>query len=343
MELMPTNPLFCPVQVSKERIIRQVTGLRPFRPSGFVLKKEQLGEKTLVHNYGHGGGGISLSWGTAKMAADLACENGAADFAVVGGGVIGISTARMLQRRGGMVTIYSRELPPETTSNVAGALWAPVSAYEPEKVNDSFLQKFNLTSRISQRMFQDFVGDKYGVHWIRNYYIGNTFDFPGGKELYPGQAKHHDPNTYFGYTDVTEISTMLVEPPIYLNALIDDFYKAGGKIRMMEFHDANEIAGLPEAVIVNCTGLGSAKLFNDKELMPEKGQLTILLPQPEIDYAYIVSSAENYLYMFPRKDGIILGGTHDKGNWSLEPDPVQTERIIKGHQAIAEALLASRV
>lgn len=343
MELMPTNPLFHPVQVSKERIIRQVTGLRPFRPSGFVLMRDRLDEKVLVHNYGHGGGGISLSWGTAKMAADLACETGATSFAVLGAGVIGISTARMLQRRGGAVTIYSRELPPETTSNVAGALWAPVSAYEPDKVNEAFLQKFNLASKISQRMFQDFVGDKYGVNWIRNYYIGNTFDFPGGKELYPGQATHRDPKIYFGYPEVTEINTMLIQPPIYLNALIDDFYKAGGTVRVTDFQDANQIAGLPESVIVNCTGLGSAKLFNDKELMPEKGQLTILLPQPEIDYAYIVSSPENYLYMFPRKDGIVLGGTHDKGNWSLEPDPVQRERILKGHQAIAASLPAFKV
>jgi glycine/D-amino acid oxidase-like deaminating enzyme len=84
--------------------------------------------------------------------------------------------------------------------------------------------------------------------------------------------------------------------------------------------------------------LGAGKLFNDKEIVPIKGQLTVLLPQPEINYAYVLPSRDNLLYMFPRKDGIILGGTYDKGNGSLEPDPRESERIINGHATIAKSL-----
>ena len=61
-----------PVQVSWDRVIRTTVGLRPYRPSGFVLRGERLDGKTLIHNYGHGGSGMSLSWGTGSMAADLA-------------------------------------------------------------------------------------------------------------------------------------------------------------------------------------------------------------------------------------------------------------------------------
>lgn len=57
---------FTPVNVSRERVIRTVVGLRPFRPSGFVVRAESLGDKLLVHNYGHGGGGVTLSWGCAE-------------------------------------------------------------------------------------------------------------------------------------------------------------------------------------------------------------------------------------------------------------------------------------
>src|SRR5258706_8156949 len=126
---------FAPVKVSRDRIIREVVGLRPYRPEGFRVEAERIGEKLLVHNYGHGGAGITLSWGTASLAVDLLSEPGAIatgsrhsrslsahrHFAVLGCGVNGLSTARLLQRRfqngPGTVTIYAKDLPPETTSN----------------------------------------------------------------------------------------------------------------------------------------------------------------------------------------------------------------------------------
>jgi D-amino-acid oxidase len=327
-----------PVNVSPDRVIRTVVGLRPFRPSGFMLKSEQINRKTIIHNYGHGGGGVSLSWGTAKLAVDLALQTQATSFAVLGCGVIGLSTARLLQRKGYQVTIYAKDLPPETTSNIAGALWEPVSVYEEGREGSEFMTQFTLASKLSNRMFQDFVGDKYGVRWIRNYLIEENFDFPGGKELYPGYKEHHDQKRYFGSQDVAEYNTMLIEPPIYLNALLEDFYLAGGKLKIKTFNSLEDVSTLSEKVIMNCTGLGSGKLFNDKEIIPIKGQLAVLLPQPEIDYSYIFPSADNLLYMFPRKDGIILGGLFEKGSWSLDPSPKESERILNGHYKISKSL-----
>src|SRR5258707_7675036 len=68
---------FEPVKVSRDRIIRDVDGLRPYRPEGFKVEAERIGEKLLVHNYGHGGAGITLSWGTASLAVDVLSEPGA--------------------------------------------------------------------------------------------------------------------------------------------------------------------------------------------------------------------------------------------------------------------------
>ncbi len=73
-----------PVHVSEARIIRLDVGLRPFRPSGFRVEREMLGDNVLVHNYGHGGGGITLSWGTAKLAVDLGFDASKPDVAVLG-------------------------------------------------------------------------------------------------------------------------------------------------------------------------------------------------------------------------------------------------------------------
>src|SRR5262249_3407771 len=119
-----------PVRVSEDRIIRIDVGLRPFRPQGFRVEREALGEKALVDNYGHGGGGIALSWGTSKLAVDLGYDASKPDCAVIGCGAVGMATARLLQERGARVRIYAKDLPPNTTSNVAGAQWWPSTVYD---------------------------------------------------------------------------------------------------------------------------------------------------------------------------------------------------------------------
>jgi D-amino-acid oxidase len=329
---------FSPVKVAKDRIIRTVVGLRPYRPEGFVVKTERLGKKILIHNYGHGGAGMSLSWGSSTLAADEARTTERKRFAVLGCGVMGLSTARLLQRRGGTVTIYAKDMPPETTSNVAGALWLPTSSYHSQSVTPEFLNQFRLAARISNREFQNLVGDNYGVRWIESYLLqqepAQDRELTGGAALYPATQSHRAPKQYFGFPHVTQFNTMLIEPATYLNALLRDFYLAGGKIVVKEFRSREELALLPEQVILNCTGLGARALFKDEGLVPVRGQLEVLLPQPEIDYCYLFGS----IYMFPRRDGIILGGSFDYENWSLQADPAQTKLILDGHADVMKGL-----
>jgi D-amino-acid oxidase len=346
---------FAPIKVSRDRVIREVVGLRPYRPDGFRVEAERIGEKLLIHNYGHGGAGITLSWGTASLAVDLLSEAGAVTagpsrrrrmnqrprrFAVLGCGVNGLSTARLLQRRysPATVTIYAKDLPPETTSNIAGGFWSPTSVYEPGVATTKFAEQFRLACRISNRAFQTLAGPEYGVRWMDTFEfyrneVGAARELPGGNDLYPQSVIHREPDDYFGFPFVRQYSTMLIEPPTYLNALLRDFYVAGGKLVVKEFRNGEEIKRLPEQVIFNCTGLGARALFGDEKLEPVRGQLEVLLPQPEIDYCYVGSG-----YMFPRRDGIILGGTFDHGDWSLEPDPEQAAGILNAHQEIMKGL-----
>jgi glycine/D-amino acid oxidase-like deaminating enzyme len=329
---------FAPVKISRERLIRTVVGLRPYRPEGFVVGAERSGEKLVIHNYGHGGAGVTLSWGSAAMAADLAREAGRGDFAVLGCGVMGLSTARLLQRRGGQVTIYAKGQPPETTSNISGALWYPTSSFNPQKIDQAFTEKFRLACRTSHRAFQDLVGDGYGVRWIETFLLRNeppqNPELIGGAQLYPETLIHQDQLRHFGFPHVTQFNTMLIEPAVYLSALLRDFHLAGGKVVVKEFRGREEIAALREPVVFNCTGLGARTLFGDDKLIPVRGQLEVLLPQPEVDYCYLSGS----LYMFPRRDGIILGGTFEHDRWSLDADANQTLLTLEGNARIMGGL-----
>ena len=118
---MTAATYLAPVRVDPSRLIRTSVGLRPFRPGGFVVRTERLGDKVVVHDYGHGGCGITLSWGTARLALLEALHTPHRDVAVLGAGAVGLAAARALQAAGFAVTVYSRELPPHTTSDAAGA------------------------------------------------------------------------------------------------------------------------------------------------------------------------------------------------------------------------------
>jgi D-amino-acid oxidase len=315
-----------PVIADESRIIRTVVGLRPFRRTGFALYATQLGSKRLVHNYGHGGGGISLSWGCATLAADFLNDVGTRQAAVLGCGVIGLSTARILQERGFDVSIYTDAMPPNTTSNIAGGQWAPTAVFAEESVPSTFLPVFQKAAAIANRRFELMVGARYGIRWIDNYDLTTRPDQQGqydtesreGVALFTDVARIDPASTPFSAPFVRRFATMLIEPNTYLPALLEDFYIAGGRIRFKRFDSVRGVAHLREESIVNCTGLGSHELFGDADLFPVRGQLTVLEPQPDVNYVVVAPGPS---YMFPRSDGIVVGGTFQPNDWSIEPDP----------------------
>ena len=336
-----------PVRVSLDREIRTIAGLRPYRPSGFVVRAESLGDTLLVHNYGHGGAGITLCWGTSKLAVDLIPSDRRDQVGVLGCGAVGLATARLLQEAGARVTIYAKELPPNTTSNVAGGQWFPFFVSDSARRTPEFARQLVAASAHAYRRYQTMVGSRYGVRWVRNYALASErwpdtgLLGPYGPmapmlpELKDLSASEHP---FSGYAYVRQFDTMLIEPPVYLAAMLADVRTAGATIRVGELPDREALRRLPERVLVNCTGLGARALFGDEELTPVKGQLTFLLPQPEVDYILLRGD----LYMFPRSDGILLGGTHENGVWSLEPDEEARQRIVARHKAFFETFRRCR-
>ena len=330
------------VNVSPEREIRTVVGLRPFRPSGFVVATQKLDDKLIVHNYGHGGGGVTLSWGTGELASREVDASGGKDVAVLGCGAVGLATARLLQERGYTVTIYAKDLPPNTTSNIAGAQWSPAYVFDHDRIAPGFRLRLIEACHLANRRYQVMVGPRYGIRWLPNFYMGDEPIPSGGllspdgplRDLFAEMRYLEASENPFPFPAVLQFDTMIIEPNRYLPAVMDDFHLAGGRIVVQEFHTPAELQTIPQPVIVNCTGLGAKALFGDEELTPIKGQLTVLLPQAEIDYCTLPPD----LYMFPRSDGILLGGTHEAGVWSLEPNLEAKQRILAEHARIFQQM-----
>ena len=331
-----------PVHVENRNILRNIVGLRPYRPSGFVVRAEKVDDTLVIHNYGHGGAGITLSWGTAQLALQLACPGQEGPVAVLGCGAVGLATARLLQESGFKVTIYAKALPPDTTSNAAGGAWTPFLVADPAKMDARFSQQLLSAAEFAHARYQNMLGDQFGVRWIRSYTISKGgFDEssaigeqsmfrsmrPEFRDLTP--AEHPFPAD----CAVRQFDTLLIEPPKYLQAMMDAFRQASGTILVGAIPDRAAIARLPEKLVFNCTGLGAKDLFDDSELTPARGQLTLLKPQPEIHYA--VSHDE--LYMLPRSDGIVLGGTYELGDTSLAPDMDKMRKILARHKAFFDS------
>lgn len=317
-----------PVLASPERVIRTVAGLRPYRRSGFVVRREALGDKALVHNYGHGGSGITLGWGTSRLAVDLGLPGHQGPVAVIGSGIVGLTTARLVQEAGFPVTLYTRALPPDTTSNIAGGQFGPSFLFRDADVDAAWRAQYHAALAYSWRRWQIMVGDEYGIRWTPTYEYndGSGGDpeirayQPNGRLLGPGQHPFPDRHIF-------AFDTMYAETGRLLRQLTRDVQTAAGTIAIRDFATPADVMALPESLVFNCTGLGAHALFGDTELTPIRGQLAILIPQAEVNYAYLGGG----LYMFPRADGIVLGGTYERGEWDPTPQPEAIAAIIERH------------
>lgn len=331
------------LRLSTDRIVKETVGLRPFRPSGPRIEAETLDQKTIVHNYGHGGSGWSLSWGTGHLARQLVLATGAKQVAVLGCGTVGIATARLLQESGCTVTIYAKDLPPNVTSNLATGTWSPASRVcDPKVAKPEFQKTWEDATRYSFRRFQNLLGMNDIAAWVEEYSVfdtpppsvqvrvnpamvaqgGEAYDVPG---LIPERVQLSAKEHPFGVKKwVGRRSNLMFNIPAYLHHHLTDFLLFGGKVKIQEIKRLEDIDALPERVVVNCLGLGAKAVFNDAELTPVSGQLSCLIPQTEVQYKLITMGA-NFI---ARKDGIYLGGNGIVGNWDTTPSREQTEKVV---------------
>src|SRR5579864_1955887 len=155
----PAKLVFPRLRASVDRITRITVCTRPFRAQGPRLDTEQVGSKLVVHNYGHGGSGWSLSWGSSGIAVRKAMASGERDIAVIGCGAMGLTSALLLQRAGARVTIYAKDLPLNVRSSLASGLYTPDSRIcLEEHATPAFKQTWEQMARQSFQTYQSFLG-----------------------------------------------------------------------------------------------------------------------------------------------------------------------------------------
>ena len=327
-------PKLMPIRAEADRIFRVTVCLRPFRAAGPRLDVERVGDKTVVHNYGHGGSGWSLSWGSSSIAVEKAMAAGERDVAVIGCGALGLTSAILLQRAGAKVTIYAKERPPEVRSARATGSWTPDSRVALTKsVSPDFPALWERMCRYSFHTYESYLGMAGNpVEWTDRYILSDarpsemfeerrredTLGFaeyqdrvtdltPREHELPPGS--HPFPTRY-----ASRNSSLTFNVADYARQLTTDFLIEGGKIERVEFHSPSELNQVAQKVVINATGYGARALWKDESIVPVRGQIAWLIPQSEVNYGVIYKNVN----ILSRRDGIVVQalGTSDMDGYN---------------------------
>lgn len=334
------------VRAQSDRIIAITVCTRPFRAAGPRIETERLGRKTLVHNYGHGGSGWSLSWGSGALAMRHVLNTRVREIAVIGCGVIGLTSALLAQRAGLKVRIYAKDRPPEVRSILATGNWSPNSRFcSLEGCTPEVANRWEEMARISFRTYQFMLGlPGEPIEWRDGYYVSDgvgSLDahLAEGEPEYPDldsriadlgpRSETLAPGTHPFPTAIARRYTIMVfNISAYSRMLMQDFLAAGGVIETREFEKPEDIARLREKTVINATGYGARALFGDESIVPVRGQIVRLIPQPEVTYGLFYPDR---FYMLPRRDALILQtqARGDFGNADVTPDRAAAERTVQ--------------
>ena len=344
-------PPIMPIRAQADRIFRITVCLRPFRAAGPRLDVERVGEKTVVHNYGHGGSGWSLSWGSSSLAVEKAMAVGERNVAVIGCGALGLTSAILLQRAGAKVTIYAKDRPPDVRSARATGSWTPDSRIALTKsAAPDFPALWERMARSSFHMFESYLGMAGNpVEWMDRYALSDAS--PAGTEAQPGREPS-DPLDFARYqnriADITpraqdlppgshpfpvkfvrRNSSLTFNVAGYSRQLLNDFLVEGGRIESAEFHSPSDLSRIAEKVVISAPGYGARALWKDESVVPVRGQIAWLIPQPEVTYGLQYRN----LNIVSRRDGIVvqdIGGGDMTGynDDNEQPDRAAAEAAV---------------
>jgi D-amino-acid oxidase len=267
-----------------------------------------------------------------------------ADVLVLGAGVIGLSTAICLAEAGLTVAIAAAEPPAQTTSAAAGAIWGPHLVGMDDRVPRWAGVTLDRLAELSHPVLgaselAGIVHNASGIAATREHTEAPPEFAAGASDLAPCLPGQIPP----GYQSGWRLTALIVSMPGYLDYLARRYSRAGGRttfpVRIGMLGDARMLA--PSArVIVNCTGCGARDLVPDPDVTPVRGQVVVSANPGITEFFVGTSTADprDLTYLFPHGDVVVLGGTEQRGDWSLEPDPATAARIMAACAVIEPAL-----
>ncbi len=320
-EVSAARPTVPPIRASMDRVFDITVCLRPFRAAGPRLDVETVAGKRVVHNYGHGGAGWSLSWGSSTIAVQRAMADSPRGIAVIGCGALGLTSALLAQQAGAQVTIYARERLPQTRSARATGTFTPDSRIAlANAVAPDFAAMWEHMARISFKTYRAYLGlPGTPVEFIDHYLLADdtveenarrgppdTLGFVNYsdeiRDILPSYRRLPSGQSPFPTRFARQGSALMFNIADYGHTLMTDFLLAGGRIVPREFHSPADFSSLAEPVVINCTGYGARALWNDASIIPVRGQIAWLVPQPEVHYGIVYDS----INVVPRRDGIVV-------------------------------------
>jgi D-amino-acid oxidase len=238
---------------------------------------------------------------------------------VVGAGVSGLSSAIRLLENDWEVTIWSSEFSPNTTSDVAAALWYPFLSAPVGKTTVWGSETYNVLKVISRF-------PQTGVSMTQTYeYFREEQPDPSWKQSVDG-FKRLNGNLPEDYIECFSFITPVIEMPIYLKWLMNRYEELGGKQKVKKVDNFSNITDKYD-LVVNCTGLESKNLLNDSEVYPVRGQ--IIRVKTDIKEMYLDQQISTLAYIVPRSEDMILGGVAQNNDWSLETRIEDREDILE--------------
>jgi D-amino-acid oxidase len=269
------------------------------------------------------------------------------DVLVIGAGVIGLTTAICLAEAGVSTAIAAAELPRQTTSATAGALWGPHLVGRDDRIGR--------WAGVTRARFEELTEPGLGANALDGV-VRSAAGITASRE---GRARPPEfaadtalapceqAEIPVGYRSAWRLIAPIVAMPEYLDYLAERYGRAGGAtpfpVKIGRFSDARTLA--PSArVIVNCTGCGARDLVPDPDVTAVRGQV-VVMTNPGISEFFVGTGADpsDLTYLFPHGDVVVLGGTEEPGNWSREPDPATAEQIIAACTAIRPELRQATV
>ena len=253
---------------------------------------------------------------------------------VVGAGVIGLTCAVRLLEAGHRVDVLARDLPLETTSSVAAALWYPYRALPQDKVTAWARTSYAVLSRIAAP--SDLGGDpESGVRMLPG---TEVFAAPTGDPWWLPAVPSLDRTLDLpdGYRDGWTFTSPIADMPVYLAWLAGRVAELGGTITRLN------LSALPvgRGPVVNCAGLGSRLLGADRSVVPVQGQV-VYVEQVGLDRWWLDGSGPTYVV--PRGHDVVVGGTDVEGEWSRTPSPEVASQILARAARLVPELRGARV